>query len=140
MPWTAQRQKERRDQGLCVKCGGARDSNLVTCKKCLKANSISSRKHWSRKIVTASKQHDEKYGRMFQESEYITREFLKECRRKQDNLCGCGCTMQTENRKASDGLTVQRLDDSIAHVKTNCILACHHCNVSGPRTRISKEQ
>ena len=135
MPWSAQQMRElrkkRKDQGLCPECGGQRETKLLMCKKCRDAKSATSRKHWDRMIVTNSKQHDKERGRMFQESEYITREFLKECRRKQNNLCGmCGTTMQTANRQASDGLTVQRLDNSIAHVKTNCILACYHCNVS----------
>ena len=48
----------------------------------------------------------------------------------QKNLCYyCDVYMNWFSRKLPDGLTVERLDSSRPHHKTNCVLCCHSCNV-----------
>ena len=80
-------------------------------------------------MTNAARRTDVERHRLFQVDEFIDREFLKRMRKDQNNLCHyCKIIMQSEHRREHDGLTVQRLDNNIAHVKTNCVLACYKCN------------
>ena len=48
----------------------------------------------------------------------------------QRNLCYyCDVFMNWWSRKQPNGLTVERLDSSKPHHKTNCVLSCYTCNM-----------
>ena len=80
-------------------------------------------------MVWKSKQHDTDKGRTWEETDYVTATFLLDKLKEQEGVCFyCGCEMQTMNRQADDGLTIERLDNNIAHTKDNCVLACFECN------------
>ena len=67
--------------------------------------------------------------RPYKEEEYITGADIIALRDELHNQCKyCYIPLQIDNMKAHDGLTIERLDNSKAHVKGNCTLACHRCN------------
>ena len=123
---------KRKLNGNCIRCN--RPSEKIVCYGCYTKNynRLKERmKDWAFRKTIFSRQGDTKKARPWNEAEYITAEFLREMRRKQVNSC-CYCLtpMQTFNMRAMDGLTVQRLDNSLAHIRTNCVLCCYKCNVS----------
>ena len=65
------------------------------------------------------------------ENDYITREYIILLRTFQDDRCAyCDCLMQTLNRNLPDGMTLEALDSTKPHVRSNCCLACKLCNTS----------
>ena len=75
------------------------------------------------------------------------RQFIREkmvdtawCERQidlQQNMCyHCGTFMNWINRQTTNGLTCERLDTSLPHHKSNCVLCCFRCN----NRKLSKER
>ena len=99
-------------------------------------NQASKRRNWTRVIVENSRKEDKKRGRYPEDdSGFITREFIEDLWKDQEGICiyaylrdDCCAEMQTENRKLDNGCTVERLNNDIGHLKTNCVLCCCHCN------------
>ena len=133
--------------GLCVKCGGVRDRLFrKICTTCEEKQSKWKKKgrkkrapkekmyhetRWADRMIVHSKISDKKMKRAFEEDEYITHEFLVSLRENANNECiYCDIRLQSFNRKRFNGVTVQRLDNSKAHIKSNCVLACYKCNMS----------
>ena len=80
-------------------------------------------------MVRHAKWCDKNYNRT-STAAYITPDFLERLRKVQKSRCTyCTIPMQSENRMLPDGLTIQRLDNSLPHSKNNCILACFKCNL-----------
>ena len=93
------------------------------------------KKAWATRIVSHSRLADKRKNRTSNEP-YITKECVLKLRDQQNNKCfHCNILMQTDKRKNPDGLTIERLDNSLPHIKRNCVLACHHCNVSRVSSR-----
>ena len=86
-------------------------------------------KRWQHRIVSHSKCSDRKSEREWEDDTYITAEFLTYLRQLQNNLCYyCKYPLITFNRKQHNGLTVERLNNEIAHTKNNSKICCHACN------------
>ena len=86
--------------------------------------------NWPKICVKMSKVSDQKSNRPWNETEYVTPNFLLAQLDHQWEVCfWCGIVMQTQNRKAPDGLTIERLYNNLPHTMSNCVLACHTCNV-----------
>ena len=62
--------------------------------------------------------------------DYITSEDVIRLQKKQDNRCyHCGIFMNwLERRVSKNGLTLERLDNLLPHVLSNCVLCCKSCN------------
>ena len=120
-------------ENRCKECGVARDNETQMCttcrthhKKCLKEYDT---KFWGKRAVRASRWADRQAEREIREADFITPEFLKKLQTFQANRCAyCTIELQCRERCQHDGLSVQRLDNSEAHHKRNCILACRSCN------------
>ncbi len=104
--------------------------NCKKCEKtrCNKKNQI----HWKKRIIKCSKESDKKYGRLFEIKDYINKDYITHLLEKQNGYCYY-CTMLMIygiGNKRSDpfGLTVQRINNTLAHTQSNCILACLRCN------------
>jgi hypothetical protein len=86
-------------------------------------------KRWQHRIVSHSKSSDRNSERDWEPDSYITAEFLTNLRKIQNNLCFyCKYPLITFNRKQHNGLTVERLNNEIAHTKDNSKICCHACN------------
>jgi len=81
-------------------------------------------------MISSTKTSDIKNNR-YNEEDHITYEFLQEQHTKQDNKCGyCKVIMELTFEKTSNPnqITIERLDNTIGHIKTNCVYACWRCN------------
>ena len=59
---------------------------------------------------------------------YLTVEYIFDLLNKITKCPQCGVDFQYVNRKQNDGVTIQRLDNSITHTNINCTLLCWKCN------------
>jgi hypothetical protein len=102
------------------------DSQCKSCKQ------KSSRRNYLGKIVSSSKNSDRIYNRLYKIEEYITKEWIQIQLEKQQERCFyCAFLMlygKETCRKDPDGLTIERENNDIAHIKLNCVLACFRCN------------
>ena len=137
--------RRRIENNQCTRCGVKHVADWVKkkCEECSKKESIYRKKtrvkrsekerqyrikHWANRCVYLSRGTDLRKNRPVGES-YITAKRLKTLRALQMNKCFyCGVVMQTENRKKSNGLTTERLDNSKPHDEGNTILCCSSCN------------
>ena len=89
---------------------------------------------WAHRAIVHSRISDVNAKRAFEPHEYITPERLHFLRRLQESKCVyCRTVMQTENRRRPNGLTIERVNNGVAHLKTNVVLCCSHCNCVGGR-------
>ena len=135
----------RISQKQCVRCGNSHDSNLRKCETCRESESVWRKKTryrrrdneraykqsiYDKRIVMHSKLSDAKMNRPIDEQSYITPYRIRTLRKLQKNKClYCSTPMQVLNRRKPDGLTVERIQNSIPHNLNNIVLCCHQCNV-----------
>ena len=85
-------------------------------------------------IVYSSKSSDKIRTRTYNEEDYITYEFLMSLYEGQQGKCyyeNCNCDMTLDFNKSCrtpTQISIQRLDNEIAHIKSNCVLSCYFCN------------
>jgi len=78
--------------------------------------------------ISNSKQSDKNYNR-FDLDNFIDKFFLKKLIKDFPNCYHCEVKLQYF--KSNDTLaTIERLDNSIGHIKSNCVIACRKCNLS----------
>ena len=78
-------------------------------------------------FVKCSKTKDKKYNR-FDIVNFIDRDFLKLLIEESNNKC-CYCTCELELIKYQSNLmTIERIDNTIGHIKSNVKIACLSCN------------
>jgi len=86
-------------------------------------------------MVSNSKYCDKKYNRTYDADNFITEDFLNELWVKQNKKCyyqDCECELIlcfNKDTRENNMITIQRLDNQIAHIKSNCVLSCYKCNV-----------
>tara|TARA_R110000868_G_scaffold87702_1_gene245022 strand:- start:46 stop:645 length:600 start_codon:yes stop_codon:yes gene_type:complete len=86
-------------------------------------------------IIRGSKESDKKNNRTYNEEDYITRVFLMSLYETQQGKCfyeNCNCEMTLDFNKSCrtpTQISIQRLDNEIAHIKSNCVFSCFFCNV-----------
>jgi len=87
-------------------------------------------------MINGSKDNDKKHNRTYEEEEYITEDYLNELWIKQNEKCfyeDCECKLTLDFNKDFRNptqISVQRLNNDIAHIKDNCVLSCLKCNFS----------
>ena len=83
-----------------------------------------------KEMIYSSNKSDRMRNRIGTDIDY---EFLLELWNTQEGLCHyCKCEMLLEfnlKTKNPQQVSIQRLDNELAHTKANCILACFDCNV-----------
>ena len=85
---------------------------------------------WYRRIVRDCKASDYKAGREVNLENYVQSGQLEVMQDNQQNKCWY-CQEQMcwlERRRARNGLTCERMDNSLPHETGNCKLACKRCN------------
>ena len=83
-----------------------------------------------KEMISSSNKSDKKCNRIGNDIDY---EFLYELWNNQEKMCYyCKCEMLLEfNAKSRNPqqVSIQRLDNELAHTKANCVFACFDCNV-----------
>jgi len=78
--------------------------------------------------VEGYKLQDQTKDRTYDESQYIDVDWIKSALNKCDYKCsGHGCTEYIQCER-NGNMTVDRIDSTLAHVKTNCKIMCKRCN------------
>jgi hypothetical protein len=80
-------------------------------------------------MIKSSKQHDKNNDR-YDQTNFIDYCFVENLIEDSEGKCFyCHCELQyqefTENLA-----TIERIDNSIGHIKGNCVIACRTCNYS----------
>ena len=83
--------------------------------------------------VLSYKLQDKKADREFIDEEFIDAKWITE--QFENNKCCRFCKSYYEIRLNEDSnmvsnLTVDRINNTLAHIKSNCQLCCHHCNIT----------
>lgn len=109
----------------CKDCKGSsiceHDKHRKVCKICRDPIDVT-----IRRMINSSKQEDIKRNR-YTPDNYIDRDFLSDLIKNNLNCFWCNCVLQYMYYK-NDLATIERLDNSIGHIKSNCTLACLSCN------------
>ena len=87
----------------------------------------------AREMVRYSRKADKKSKRSYKEEDYINIGSIEEMWTIQEGKCEyCECKMMFGsgiNRQTNrDAVTIERVDNDLAHTMENCILACRGCN------------
>ena len=118
----------------CTKCKKCISTRKRWCPKCRGKVAKYQAKRWANRACVHSKLADNNANRPFQDELFITPERLRFLRTLQQNKCVyCRTVMQTENRRCPNGLTIERVNNKVAHLKDNVLLCCFRCNCRGGR-------
>ena len=115
---------------------GIRDGKYMYCSKHKEETNISlkSMKYGDLhrciyKTFCSVKGKDKRDNRIFD----LTMDFLYDLYEKQNKQCYyCASTLNVENMNKTtfDQLSIDRMDSSLGHIQTNCVLSCFFCNYS----------
>lgn len=94
----------------------------IVCKKCSDPMKVS-----VRNMIRSSKQSDKKNER-YNHTEFIDKDFINDLIKNNQNCMYCGNEMNFNIRNPLL-CTIERIDNSIGHIKSNCVLCCFSCNV-----------
>lgn len=91
------------------------------------------KQYWEHKVENYKKQ-DQNAGRAFEKDKFIDADWIKEAYSKLPvKACSCCRTpyetvIEQGTGTVTSNLTVDRIDNDLAHLKTNCQLLCKTCN------------
>ena len=140
--------RKRVSDKICVCCKISLGDNPANrkCKTCLDKDNEYRRENRTQKVINSEREYRQKvwYKRCVWKSTQKDRLKkrtsktgasvvkpirLQTLRVLQLNKCFyCLTDMQVLNRKKSDGLTIERLNNNEPHTTKNCILCCNRCN------------
>lgn len=116
-----------REQYNCIDCSGKgiceHKKKRCNCKICGDALDIT-----IKNIIRNSRKVDKMKG-IYDSNMSIDYCFVAGLFKEYSKCYYCYVKMQTIEFK-SDMATIERIDNSLGHIKTNCVLACHKCNIS----------
>jgi len=78
-------------------------------------------------MIKCSKQSDNKKEH-YDADKFIDMEFLTELF-EESNTCHYCSVEFTYNERCDTFVTIERLNNKIGHIKSNCVLACWNCNI-----------
>jgi hypothetical protein len=117
--------EHNRRRSICIECGGGslceHNRERPKCRICSDSIKITIQ-NW----LNNSKKSDKKLN-MFDIVNYIDKEFCKNLIEEYPNCYYCSIELQYKINQI-DFATIERLDNSIGHVKSNCVIACRKCN------------
>ena len=119
--------EHNRIRSICKDCGGNQicEHNLIRsrCKQCSDPIKVTIN-NW----ITASRASDKKYDR-YDANNFIDKCFLQGLVEDYPNCYYC--TIPLQHIEFQDDLaTIERIDNSLGHIKSNCVIACRKCNLS----------
>ena len=111
----------------CVECGGASicEHNIQRsfCKLCSDPLKIT-----IKQMISGSKKSDKKYDR-YDVCNFVDYGFLENLLDDYSHCCYPDCNAELQIMHYQDDLaTIERLDNSIGHIKSNCVICCLKCN------------
>ena len=116
-----------RQRSSCKECGGSQVCEhgriRSQCKECSDPIKVTI-KHW----ISQSRQSDKKKDR-YDADHFIDKCFLKGLVEEYPNCYYCTIPLQYIEYQ-DDLVTIERIDNSLGHIKSNCVLACRKCNLS----------
>ena len=118
----------KKRKSICVDCNGfnicIHEKHKSGCKLCGDKLKIT-----IRNMINCSKYKDKKYNR-FNESEFVNYKFLENLIKESNLICYYPfCKKKLNLDKANTALaSIERLDNTIGHTKSNCVIACLECN------------
>ena len=115
--------------GHGTRCKRPAVEGRLRCAKCMACARKTRVIHWRITMVNQSKFADRKKDFTWRPEEYITADWLKFLYETQPDCYWCGASyLCTKNRRHNRGRTIERLDNSLPHLKRNCVFACAWCN------------
>ena len=118
-----------REKKTCKECGGSQicphDRRKRTCKKCSDPIKVSI-KQW----IISRRQYD-KMRNIYDADRFIDKCFLEGLVEEYKQCYYGDCEVNLQYTEYQDDLaSIERLDNSIGHIKSNCVLCCLKCNKS----------
>lgn len=113
----------------CFLCGGSElcEHNKMKhlCKLCSDPIHIT-----IQRMIYGSERQDQVCNR-FDKENFIDYDHVFQLIQDSENNCYyCDTNLQFIDCRAPNGATIERLDNTIGHIKTNCVIACWKCNSS----------
>jgi len=125
--------EHKRQRCRCIECkkngeGGAsicgHNKRRNDCKKCNDAIKLT-----IKNMISNTKQSDKKCDR-YDANNFIDKCFLEGLIEEYPNCYYEDCKVELQYIEYQDNLaTIERLDNSMGHIKSNCVLCCKQCNV-----------
>jgi len=120
--------EHKKIRSQCKECGGSQicehDKRRSQCKKCKDPIKLT-----IKTMIKCSKGSDKKYNR-YDANNFIDKCFLEGLVEEYPNCYYNDCKVELQYIKYQDDLaTIERLDNSIGHIKSNCVICCFKCNI-----------
>ena len=119
--------EHNRIKSRCKVCGGncicIHHKHNYSCKECGDPIDLT-----IKNMISGSKKKDKKIDK-YDEPNFIDYSFLKNLIDNTSGCYYCHCELQYTYYTSNLG-TIERMDNDLGHIKSNCVIACHHCNVS----------
>jgi hypothetical protein len=83
------------------------------------------------------KKQDKKRGRIWLTKDYVNPTWIEAQMQKQNYKCAIckgPLKISADDHCITSNVTVDRIDNQLAHTRGNCKLSCHKCNGGGVRT------
>jgi len=120
--------EHNRLRNTCKECNGTQicehNRKRNTCKDCM--NHEQKLEYIQKTMILTSRNSDKKFNR-YDADHFIDKCFLEGLFEDSQNCHYCGVEF-TYNEKIDTFVTIERLNNSIGHIKSNCVLACWYCN------------
>jgi hypothetical protein len=120
--------KHGRQKHLCKECDGSQicEHGRIRrqCKDCM--NHEQKIEYIQKQMISHSRQGDKKHNR-YDPDNFIDKCFLEGLFEDSQNCHYCNVEF-TYNEVCNTLVTIERLNNSIGHIKSNCVLACLNCN------------
>ena len=118
----------------CKKCDRLICTKKRWCPPCRGKLASYQAKRWAHRACVHSKLSDQNANRPFNPEDFITPTRLVFLKQLQGGRCVyCHTDMQTDHRRKPNGLTIERVNNKLAHTKHNIVLCCFRCNCVGGR-------
>ena len=120
--------EHNRRRSLCKDCGGSQicehNRERRHCKECM--NDDQKLEFIQKQMISHSRSSDKEKDR-YDPDNFIDKCFLEGLFEDSQKCHYCDVDF-TYNELCDTFVTIERLKNSIGHIKSNCVLACFHCN------------
>lgn len=131
-----------KQRARCLECKGAsiclHGKRREQCKLCTNEVHIT-----IQRMIQESKRKDKKLLR-FDEENFIDYDHVKQLIQDSEDKCYyCNAELQYLFCKQDNGATIERLNNEIGHIKSNCVIACWSCNtkrIGGPQKKRKRNE